>query len=270
MKAELVFSINQTFAPPPWPVGEVKPLFDERGELLAYSFMPSGHFRDELPPELFSHEMKDLNMDDPTMVAGFMSDYGLIGGRGLSELGRQVVIDDLFFADSHFYTDVAGEEEASDEQKGEIFNGYMTALNEALRASYPPESLLEDLMYFLVVSGVRVAMPYTVKDTYTDLMESAGLVKAILKSADTDTIERLLPCRETAGFKSRFANQADHALYTISKYLSIRPRLGYLLIGEGGEATEPVFPLDGRYAGNSVKALQRGVYIRKGKKIVVK
>jgi hypothetical protein len=32
----------------------------------------------------------------------------------------------------------------------------------------------------------------------------------------------------------------------------------------------PVFTLDGRYAGNNVKALQRGVYIRKGKKIVVK
>jgi len=76
------FSIGETFEPRPWMLLEVFPVKNEEGDILAYCGMESpkiAGIRSDLPTEIFSHQLKDLDLSDVYAVADFMTTYGMIG-----------------------------------------------------------------------------------------------------------------------------------------------------------------------------------------------
>lgn len=111
-----VFSLEKTFEPYTWYVPEqVAPVFNsETGEFMAYVFDTAPamcHDRDSLPTEIFNHELKSLDLDNPVEIAAFMSEYGWIGKPHYffdDEFVRVVsVVNDLCECGSHYVPDGA-------------------------------------------------------------------------------------------------------------------------------------------------------------------
>ncbi|ACV22435.1 Uncharacterised protein [Slackia heliotrinireducens] len=81
-----VANIYNDFKPVLWKTGKVELLRDDDGNVIGFYhfWKPWAHgidvksYRDSLPPEIFNHQLKELDVDDPEAVAEFMTEYGMI------------------------------------------------------------------------------------------------------------------------------------------------------------------------------------------------
>lgn len=82
-KYELVNSIDVIFVPKPWATPEVRVLRDSLGAPLAFVSIAAVNInregRNGLPTEFFNHQLFELDYQDPDKLAGFMSEYGVLG-----------------------------------------------------------------------------------------------------------------------------------------------------------------------------------------------
>ncbi|MBQ9004073.1 MAG: hypothetical protein IJ087_19695, partial [Eggerthellaceae bacterium] len=81
-----VANIYDDFKPVLWSLGKVEVLRNSDGEAIGFYYMWAPYkkgidiksYRDDLPSEIFNHQLKDLNADDPDALAEFMTEYGMI------------------------------------------------------------------------------------------------------------------------------------------------------------------------------------------------
>ena len=81
-----VANIYDDFKPVLWSLGKVEILRNDAGEAVGFYYMWAPYkkgfniksYRDELPSEIFNHQLKELDVDDPEALADFMTEFGMI------------------------------------------------------------------------------------------------------------------------------------------------------------------------------------------------
>ena len=86
-------TISLDWAPTPWDVGTIVPLFDSEGMVLAYAEKFDGKWRKRtgLPKKKFENPI-EIDTALPAKLSKFMSDFGLIGRPATRDLRAQSVM----------------------------------------------------------------------------------------------------------------------------------------------------------------------------------
>lgn len=76
-----VANIYDDFKPVLWSIGEVEILRDESGNALGFYYngkLRGKGWRDDIPAEIFNHQIKDIDNASPEAKSAFMTEYGMI------------------------------------------------------------------------------------------------------------------------------------------------------------------------------------------------
>jgi len=73
-----VANIYDCFKPVLWSFGDVSVLTDEEGYAVGFYCKKADRIRKDIPVEIFNHQLKELDLNDPDELAAFMSEYGTI------------------------------------------------------------------------------------------------------------------------------------------------------------------------------------------------
>lgn len=87
-KIKRVGNIYDDFKPAPWNRGGVKILYSPDGEAVGFYAVESSSIT-SLPNEIFNHQMKELDIEEPEQIADFMSKYGMVY-HGFTEAAEEM------------------------------------------------------------------------------------------------------------------------------------------------------------------------------------
>jgi len=235
------FSIGETFEPRPWMLLEVFPVKDEEGKILAYCGMENPEMagiRSDLPTEIFSHQLKDLDLFDVCAVANFMTAYGMIGSYN-------AVRYDMGFYLEHGHFDLSDSkgildfENAYHFESGIIATG-LSLISENHLTYY--QNLLKGMQQIVdrerdgSLQSIRcIVSDVEVKRSIGELQRCAKITKALVQTSSLSKIAHLVGVS---------ADRVRHEIQESDKYINyllrgVFPEMGIREVSNGKEVVTP-------------------------------